>query len=249
MTSKNDVIAEFTKIKGVGKAKAEALYKNGFDSIDKLKKATLEELTKVDGVTEGIAKNIIDHFTISEVKEEKTKVEAKKTVEEKETKKPADVKEEKKKREAKPEKEVEPEKEEETKEYKPKKKPVLPEEIKQKLIVRKKIKKRTPRFLREEWFRYKRIPKNWRRPDGITSKMRINKKYRPPRVRVGFRGPREVRGFHPSGFEEVIVYNVNDLENVNPKTQAVRIGGAVGTKKRLDIKKRAEELDVRILNM
>ncbi len=249
MTSKNDVIAEFTKIKGVGKAKAEALYKNGFDSIDKLKKATLEELTKVDGVTEGIAKNIIDHFTISEVKEKKTKVEAKKTVEEKETKKPADVKEEKKKRETKPEKEVEPEKEEETKEYKPKKKPVLPEEIKQKLIVRKKIKKRTPRFLREEWFRYKRIPLNWRKPDGITSKMRKNLKYRPSMVRVGFRVPGEVRGLHPSGFEEIMVYNVDDLKNIDPKTQAARIGGSVGTRKRVEIEKKAEELDIRILNM
>jgi len=121
--------------------------------------------------------------------------------------------------------------------------------LKEKLQTRKNIKKRTPEFLREEWFRYKRIPKNWRRPDGITSKMRINLKYRPSKVRVGFRGPKEVRGLHSSGFEEVIVYNVHDLEGVNSKTQAARIGGTVGTKKRIAIEKKAEELDVRILNM
>ena len=79
--------------------------------------------------------------------------------------------------------------------------------------------------------------------------MRRNYKYRPSLVRVGFRGPKETRGLHPSGFEEVTVYNVNDLENVDPKIQAARIGSTVGTKKRIDIEKKAEELDIRILNM
>jgi large subunit ribosomal protein L32e len=54
---------------------------------------------------------------------------------------------------------------------------------------------------------------------------------------------------HPSGFEEIIVHNVKDLEQLNPKTQAARIGGSVGTKKRIEIGKKAEELDLRILNM
>ena len=79
--------------------------------------------------------------------------------------------------------------------------------------------------------------------------MRINLKYRPSKVRVGFRGPKEVRGLHPSGFEEVIVQNTTDLENINPKKQAARISSTVGTKKRIDIAKRAEELEIRILNM
>ncbi|KYK26450.1 50S ribosomal protein L32 [Thermoplasmatales archaeon SG8-52-1] len=134
-------------------------------------------------------------------------------------------------------------------EYKVKKKPILTKEQKEKLILRKKIKKRTPYFFREEWFRYKRIPKNWRKPDGITSKMRINLKYRPSKVRVGFRGPKETRGLHPSGFKEVIIKNVNDLDNIDPKTEAARISSSVGTKKRIDIEKKAEELEIRILNI
>ncbi|KYK23632.1 50S ribosomal protein L32 [Thermoplasmatales archaeon SG8-52-2] len=134
-------------------------------------------------------------------------------------------------------------------EYKVKKKAKLSKETKRSLSIRRKIKSRTPEFLREEWFRYKRISKNWRRPDGISSKMRRNFKYRPSKVRVGFRGPKDARGLHSSGFEEVIVYNVNDLEGIDPKRQAARIGGSVGTKKRLDIEKKANELDVRILNL
>ena len=152
--------------------------------------------------------------------------------------------EEKPKEEKKEEEEVEKEPE-----YKAKKKPELSKELKEKLVTRKQIKKRKPEFLREEWFRYKRISKSWRRPDGISSKMRMNLKYRPSKVRVGFRGPKDARGLHSSGFEEVIVFNVNDLMNINPKTQAARIGGSVGTKKRMEIEKKAGELDVRILNM
>jgi large subunit ribosomal protein L32e len=79
--------------------------------------------------------------------------------------------------------------------------------------------------------------------------MRKNLNYRPHLVKVGFRGPKETRGLHPSGFKEVIVHNVNDLEKIDPKIQAARIGRSVGTKKRMDIEKKAEELEVRILNI
>ena len=53
---------------------------------------------------------------------------------------------------------------------------------------------------------------------------------------------------HPSGFEEVIIYNVDGLEGIDPKKQAVRIGGTVGTKKRIAIEDRADELGIRVLN-
>ena len=78
--------------------------------------------------------------------------------------------------------------------------------------------------------------------------MKRNLKRRPPVVDIGFRGPAEVRGLHPSGFEEVMVYNVEGLEGIDPKAQAVRIGGTVGTKKRIDIQERADELGIRVLN-
>lgn len=265
MAKKDDVIKEFTSLKGVGKKKAELLYDNGLNSMDKLKKASVKDLTAVEGVNEKLAKEILDQVKKiepeketkkpavkkkpatkkeTEKKEEKIKPEVKKkTTAEKKTKEP----ESKVKKETEEEKET-PEGEEEEG-YKVKKKPKISKEKRERIRIRKQIKSRTPEFLREEWFRYKRIPRNWRRPDGITSKMRINKKYRPSKVRVGFRGPKDVRGLHSSGFEEVMVYNVNDLEHINNETQAARIGGSVGTRKRIEIEKKAEELDVRILNM
>ena len=252
--AKADIIKEFASLKGVGKAKAELLYDSGFDSLEKLKKASVKDLTKVKGVNEKFAKDIREQ--LKETKEKKPKETAKPKAEKKVEKPKPKAKEEKtteekpkKPKAKKKEEDEEIEEEEEEEVYKVKKKPELSKEMKEKLLLRKKIKKRTPEFLREEWFRYKRVPKNWRRPDGISSKMRRNFKYRPSKVRVGFGGPRETRGLHSSGFEEVIVYNVRDLESVNSKTQAARIGASVGTKKRIDIEKKAEELDVRILNM
>jgi large subunit ribosomal protein L32e len=234
--TKEAVLKEFEALKGVGKAKAKLLYDNGFDSIDTLKKAKLKDLTKLKGITEKNAKEII-----GQLKEKKEKP-AKKTKELKEEKKVTEETNEKKIHDV----EIV---EEKKGAYKPKIKPQLDNKQKEQLVIRRQIKKRTPHFLRDEGFRYKRIPKNWRRPTGYTSKLRINLKYRPSKVRVGFRAPKIVRGLHPSGFEEVMIHTVKELETIDPKKQAVRIGGTVGTKKRLDIAKRAGELDIRVLNM
>ena len=107
---------------------------------------------------------------------------------------------------------------------------------------------RRPAFKRQEWFRYSKLGEKWRKPKGIHSKMKRQLKRRPPMVDVGFRGPVAARDLHPSGFEEVMVYNVDGLEGIDPKKQAVRIGGTVGTKKRMAIEDRADELGIRVLN-
>jgi len=124
-------------------------------------------------------------------------------------------------------------------------KPELDANTAHQLRQREEISRRRPAFKRQEWFRYAKLGEKWRRPKGIHSKMREGLKRRPPLVRVGYRGPKDVRGLHPSGFEEVLVHNVPQLEALDPKTQAARVGGTVGTKKRID---RADELGIRILN-
>ena len=110
------------------------------------------------------------------------------------------------------------------------------------------INKRRPHFRQFESWRFVRIKDHWRKPQGIDNKMRYNLKGWPRSVNVGWRGPAEVRGLHPSGMEEVAVWNTRDLEDVNPQTQVARIGGKVGGRKREAIKTRAEELNIRILN-
>ncbi len=129
-------------------------------------------------------------------------------------------------------------------------KPNLSEEEWRLLELKKEMKRRMPDFVRQESWRYVRIKENWRRPRGIDSKMRLHKKGYPPCPRVGYRTPKLVRGLHPSGYEEVLVYNVEDVKNkvTDPSRQAIRIASTVGRKKRMEIIKLADELGIKVLN-
>lgn len=133
-------------------------------------------------------------------------------------------------------------------EYVTKRKPELDDQTKALLLKREEIDSRRPQFLRQEWFRYQKLEGKWRKPRGIHSKMRRHYGYRPPIVSIGYRGPAEVRGLHPSGFQEVMVFNVSQLNGIDPKVQAVRIGGTVGARKRGDIIAKADQEGIRVLN-
>lgn len=132
--------------------------------------------------------------------------------------------------------------------YVAKLKPALPDEVRSAMKQREYLKRRKPDFRRQEWFRYKRLGTAWRRPRGLHSKMRRHLKYRINVVSIGYGTNRLVRGLHPSGFEEVLVYRPQDLEGIDPTLQAARIGHSVGSRKREMIEKRARELGIRILN-
>lgn len=136
--------------------------------------------------------------------------------------------------------------EEET--VRPKIKPVLDDETRTLLKVRERQKRKRPGFRRQEWFRYKKLGKSWRKPRGLHSKARKGLKYRPKMVSIGYRSPRKARGLHPSGFREALIHNVKELEVLDPKIQAARIGHSVGTRKRVEIEARADEIGIRILN-
>jgi large subunit ribosomal protein L32e len=128
-------------------------------------------------------------------------------------------------------------------------KPVLDEATQEALALRAAQKKKTPSFRRTEWFRYKRLSRSgWRAPHGMDNKQRRNYRYRGSLVRVGHGKVAEARGLHPSGFREVMVHNLNDLESIDPETQAARIGRTVGGRKREHIHARADELGIRVLN-
>ena len=128
-------------------------------------------------------------------------------------------------------------------------KPVLSEEMKEALALRAAQKKATPTFRRTEWFRYKRLSRSgWRKPHGMDNKQRRNFKYRGSLVRIGHGKVNMASGLHPSGFEEVMVHNAADLDQIDAETQAARVGSTVGGRKRELIHSRADELGIRVLN-
>ena len=120
---------------------------------------------------------------------------------------------------------------------------------KDKLAKRQEVKEHNPDFVRPESWRYVRLQTNWRKPKGIDHHQRKQKsRGRPGLVKVGYRGPKEARGLHPSGFTDNLVYNLNDLEKLDPKKDGVRFGHSVGTKKRKEIVAKAIEDKFKIFN-
>jgi len=116
------------------------------------------------------------------------------------------------------------------------------------LKVRRRLKARKPEFRRYEAHKKLKLrDKGWRRPRGRHNKLRERVGGRKP-VMVGFGGPKAVKGLHPSGFEEVLVHNVDELKLIDPSKQAARIASTVGLKKRLAIEEKAKELGIVVLN-
>jgi large subunit ribosomal protein L32e len=116
------------------------------------------------------------------------------------------------------------------------------------LRARKKVSATRPKFVRQESWRYSRLAENWRKPKGVDNKMRKQVSGVPALVKVGYRGPKKARGLHPSGYRDKLVHNVRDLEKLDPKTDAARIGHAVGRRKRIDIVNKANVFSIKVLN-
>lgn len=127
-------------------------------------------------------------------------------------------------------------------------KPHLGKEEKKLLKMKNKMARKRVQFRRQEWFRYKKFGEEWRKPRGKHSKLREHLSRRPPVVDAGYRGPAQVRGLHPSGFREVLVHNMKELESIDNKIQACRIASTVGRKKRIELESEADKLGIRVLN-
>ena len=120
---------------------------------------------------------------------------------------------------------------------------------KEKLELRDIVSENRPSFVRPESWRYKRLETTWRKPKGVDHHQRKQKsRGRPGIVKVGYGGPKIARGLHPSGFTDNLVFKINDLENLNPKIDGVRLGHSVGTKKRKEILAIAMEKKFKVFN-
>lgn len=104
-------------------------------------------------------------------------------------------------------------------------------------------------FKREDTHKHKRTQSgSWRKPRGTHSDIRRKVKGAAPMPKAGRRTAKEVRGKHPSGYEEVLVNRPIELEDVDPETEAVRVAGTVGGKKKEQILEKAEENEIKVLN-
>ena len=116
------------------------------------------------------------------------------------------------------------------------------------LSLRSQINKKRPTFRAQESWRFKRIDSRWRKPKGFDSFMRIQKKSWPAIVKIGYRGPKAVRGLHPSGYNDILIHNIDGLKNLDPSNDAIRLSSKIGKRYRLLIINEADKLGFKILN-
>jgi len=103
-------------------------------------------------------------------------------------------------------------------------------------------------FKRDGFGKKRQLSDSWRKPRGQHNKQREQKKAKGNLPKPGFGSPVAVRGMHPSGFFEVLVFTEKDLENLDVKTQAIRISAGVGGRKRKAIQEKATASGIKILN-
>ncbi|MDO8872793.1 MAG: 50S ribosomal protein L32e [Methanoregula sp.] len=103
-------------------------------------------------------------------------------------------------------------------------------------------------FKRDGYGKKRQLSDSWRKPRGQHNKQREQKKAKGALPKPGFGSPIAVRGMHPSGFFEVLVATATELEGLDPKTQAVRISGTVGDRKRVGLQAAAIAAGLKVLN-
>jgi large subunit ribosomal protein L32e len=214
---------ELTDVSGVGEEKADALREADFESVADLERAEQSALADVEGIGNALAARIKADVGGLEVDEETDTEVEDETPEEAE-----DVETELRPRGL------------------TEKTPDLDDEEQRLLGERRR--RSQPQFNRQDHHKKKRVAASWRRPRGQLSKQRRGVKGKGAKVGAGYRTATDVRGRHPSGFEEVRVENTDDLEGVDGDTHAVRIGSTVGGRKRERIEEQAEDDGIRVLN-
>ena len=116
---------------------------------------------------------------------------------------------------------------------------------------KKTVARKKPKFLRTDWHKKIRlgrgVKKNlkWHGAKGRQNKLRLGRKGRMQRPKVGWGAESSVKDF-VKGMEMVRVENIKDLESVN-KGAGIIIA-RIGEKKKKEIVKKANEMKIKILN-
>lgn len=122
-------------------------------------------------------------------------------------------------------------------------------ETKRLLKVRKKIQKTKPSFRRIESWRYKRVHGGWRKARGIDSDTRQKLKSGVKSPNVGYRAPKQVRGLHPSGLQEIHIIHIEELDTLDPQIHGITISAKLGIRKRLQLVEDVQAKGFKVLNL
>jgi len=101
----------------------------------------------------------------------------------------------------------------------------------------------------QDYFRYKRMGKRWRKPRGLQNKLRLKKGGSGKLPSIGYSADSTTRNlvkFRDAFYKPVIINNENELDKIKENEIAI-LSGAVGAKKALLIEKKAAEKNITFL--
>jgi large subunit ribosomal protein L32e len=90
------------------------------------------------------------------------------------------------------------------------------------------------------------IKSRWRKPRGTGNKKRRKCRWAGKSPRVGYKNAPEVRGLHPLGMPEILVYNPGQVKSAAGRV--VRIAAQVAVRKALEIEKAARAAGLVVVN-
>ncbi|MBW3013134.1 hypothetical protein KY340_02915 [Candidatus Woesearchaeota archaeon] len=115
------------------------------------------------------------------------------------------------------------------------------------LELRRRMKKKKPRFVAQCAHKVKEVAPKWKRPRGMHSK--IGQRGRRKRARVGYSSPALVKHLTIGGLLPVNILNVAMLASLDKTKHAVIVSGKVGMKKRKEIIKECKKLGLKMSNI
>ena len=116
------------------------------------------------------------------------------------------------------------------------------------LETRKRIKSKKPEFLIQDFHKRKELPRKWRKPKGLHSKMRLRKKGHPKNVEIGYSSPKLVRNLDRRGMQRILVSNPKEISSLDKEKQSILIRHGVGARMRIEILRIAGEKGIRVIN-
>ena len=116
------------------------------------------------------------------------------------------------------------------------------------LKVKATLKKRTPKFIRQDAHKHKRLGDAWRAPKGLHSKIRDSRRGYRYKLQGGYQSPAAVRGQNKDGLFPTLVANVADLAKLEPKTHGVILVAGLGGRKKIAVLEAATAKKFKVLN-
>ena len=116
------------------------------------------------------------------------------------------------------------------------------------LKVKATLKKRQPKFIRQDAHKHKRVKQVWRSPKGLHSKMKDSKKGYRAKLQGGYQTPKAVRGLDKHGLRPTLVAGVKQMEALDPKVHSIILQGGLGGRKKLAVLDEASKKKFTVLN-